>query len=115
MKILRELRNDIGITLEQLSGYIGFSKSIVSKWERGDSQPTASAIIKLAQYYNVTADYLLGLDKLGYTVELEDKEFRYSVDQATKVIFDEVQKLDSLSKQNILGYIRGLSKRLAEK
>lgn len=60
-EILRELRTDNHLTQPQLAKEIGVSKGIISWWETGMSEPTASNIIKLAKYFDVTTDYLLGL------------------------------------------------------
>ena len=40
---------------------LGMSETALAEWNRGKSKPTISAIIKLARYFNVSADYLLGL------------------------------------------------------
>ena len=60
-EILRELRTDKQLTQPQLAQDIGVSKGIISCWETGLSEPTASNIIKLAKYFDVTTDYLLGV------------------------------------------------------
>ncbi|MCH5153212.1 MAG: helix-turn-helix transcriptional regulator [Clostridiales bacterium] len=60
-EILRELRTDKKLTQPQLAEAIGVSKSMISVWETGLSEPTASNIIKLAKYFEVSTDYLLGL------------------------------------------------------
>ena len=60
-EILRELRTDKRLTQPQLAKEIGVSKGIISCWETGMSEPTASNIIKLAKFFDVTTDYLLGL------------------------------------------------------
>lgn len=40
---------------------MGFSPSTFNDWKRGQSKPTAEALKKLSSYFNVSADYLLGL------------------------------------------------------
>ncbi|MBQ3220916.1 MAG: helix-turn-helix transcriptional regulator [Clostridia bacterium] len=37
------------------------SQSAIAKWELGKTEPTATAIITLARFFDETADYLLGL------------------------------------------------------
>ena len=46
----------------QLSLKTGLSQSAIAKWELGKTEPTATAIIMLAKFFNETTDYLLGLD-----------------------------------------------------
>ena len=58
---MRELRTDKKLTQPQLAEALGVSKSMISMWETGINEPTASNIIKVAKYFDVTSDYLLGL------------------------------------------------------
>ena len=46
----------------QLANETKISQSAIAKWELGKTEPTASAIITLAIYFDETTDYLLGLD-----------------------------------------------------
>ena len=57
---LKELRKQKKITQEKLSKEIGFSRSLISLWESGISEPDNNTIIKLAEYFNCTTDYILG-------------------------------------------------------
>ena len=59
---LKELRLERGLSQEQLAKATGFSNSAISYWETGERVPNALAIITLAKYFGVTADYLLGLE-----------------------------------------------------
>ena len=40
---------------------LGYSATMISSWERGKNLPTVLTLIDLANYFNVSADYLLGL------------------------------------------------------
>ena len=59
LKELRTLRN---LSQMQLAVKTGISQSAIAKWELGKTEPTASAIILLAQFFVVSTDYLLGLE-----------------------------------------------------
>lgn len=61
-KRLKELRKDRKISLQKLGTSIGVSDTAVLKWEQGKSEPTATNIQQLALYFDVSADYLLGLE-----------------------------------------------------
>lgn len=58
---LKDLRKELNLNLRQLEKAIGFSRSIISRWENCQNEPTLSAIIALCNFFNVSADYLLGL------------------------------------------------------
>ena len=57
---LRELRKEKGISQQKLALEILFSQSVVCDWENNVSEPTASAIVAVADYFDVSTDYLLG-------------------------------------------------------
>ena len=57
---IRELREEKGISMMTLAKAIGVSDTAVCKWENQDSEPKLSYIIKLAEYFNCSADYLIG-------------------------------------------------------
>lgn len=59
---LKDLRVERGLTLEQLAEQTHLSKSALGSYEAEDFKDISHyALIKLAKYYGVTADYLLGL------------------------------------------------------
>ena len=59
---LRELRTRRRVSTRTLSELCGLSPSVVSRYERGDREPTIGTLVELADYFGVTADYLLGRD-----------------------------------------------------
>ena len=59
---LKELRIMNNLSQMQLSLKTGLSQSAIAKWELGKTEPTATAIITLAKFFNETTDYLLGID-----------------------------------------------------
>ena len=61
---LKDLRVERGLTLEQLAEQTHLSKSALGSYEAEDFKDISHyAIIKLAKFYGVTADYLLGLSQ----------------------------------------------------
>ena len=48
---------------QKIANAIGVSQRTVSKWINGQSEPTATNIFKLALYFGVSADFLLGLSE----------------------------------------------------
>lgn len=58
---IKELRLEKGLSQAQLGAKIGVSQKAVDYWEREVNEPKAGYIIKLAQYFEVSADYLLGI------------------------------------------------------
>ena len=59
------------MTQSELAKGIGFTQRAISKWVNLQSEPTETAIIKIANYFDVSADYLLGrTDDIGAPVSL---------------------------------------------
>ncbi len=58
---LRELRAENKVGQTQLAEELELSNASISNWETGKHEPSASALFKLAQYFDVGIDYLLGL------------------------------------------------------
>ena len=46
-----------------LANALGISQSAIAKWELHKTEPTASAIIAIAKFFDESADYLLGLNE----------------------------------------------------
>ncbi len=60
--VIKELREANKLSQYALAKALQVSQSAVAKWELGKTEPTASALISMAQYFNVSTDYLLGLE-----------------------------------------------------
>lgn len=57
---IKELRVERGLSQAALAKAIGVSQKAIDYWERGLNEPKASYIILLSDFFDVTADYLLG-------------------------------------------------------
>lgn len=60
VKNLRKLRINRGISQQQLADVIGTSQQSINKYENHSVEPDISALIKLADYFETTIDYLVG-------------------------------------------------------
>lgn len=57
---IKEIRIELGLKQNQVSAEIGISQSKLSKYESGELEPNLEQLGKLAEYYNISIDYLLG-------------------------------------------------------
>lgn len=56
---LKELRKQSGLTQQQLADIVGTTQQNIAFWETGRQRPKQPSLIKLANYFNVSIDYLL--------------------------------------------------------
>lgn len=63
-KRIKELRVEKGITQSELSNYLGLTPKMISFYELEQRFPPQDIIIKLADYFNVSTDYLLGRSEI---------------------------------------------------
>lgn len=59
---IKELRLSLDWTQVQLAKKLNITKQTVSNWENDNIQPSIEMLIKLTKVFNVTSDYLLGID-----------------------------------------------------
>ena len=59
---LRELREQSGLSMLALARKIGVSDAAICKWENEGNEPKASYILLLSDFFEVSTDYLLGLE-----------------------------------------------------
>ena len=58
---IRPLREQHGMTQEDLAKRMGVKYPAVSKWERGMAYPSMNTVIKMAELFQVSMDVVLGL------------------------------------------------------
>ena len=69
---LREIRKLSGLTMKELGIRIGVSESAISQYETGKRQPDYETLLKIADYFGVSVDYLLGKDEKAEDSELQE-------------------------------------------
>lgn len=98
MKI-KELRKDNKISSEEIAKYLGISVQAYYRYENETNEPSVENLIKLANRYNVSIDYLVGrqwLDDVGY-LSPEQKN-------AVKIL----KQLDEMNLMKGTSYLAGL-------
>lgn len=79
---LKALRQERGITQRRLADIIDVSVAAISSYETGGNYPSIDVLIKLCGYFNVSADYLIGLNdkkQLDMT-DLTDEQYKAVTD-----------------------------------
>ncbi|AUM92661.1 helix-turn-helix domain-containing protein [Clostridium botulinum] len=84
--ILRELREEKELTQNELGKFLNVSRQAVSSYESEETEPSINNLIKLANIFNVSLDYLLGRTKERYNLNLENKKNKDLIIDIIKVI-----------------------------
>ena len=72
---IRDLREDRDLTQTQVSQMLGMSQTGYSKYETGENDLTTQVLIRLADFYHTSVDYLLGRTDITtpYPTKTENK------------------------------------------
>ena len=68
---LKNLRTKKGLTQTQLASRLWLNKSIISAYETEQRMPSLDVLIKLSYEFNVSMEYLLGIEK-NKTIDVSD-------------------------------------------
>ena len=76
---LRTLRIEKHLTQKQLADKIGVGKATISGYEKCSGYPSVTVLIQLCRYFNVSADFLLGLSDNNEIImsSLTDNQYTY--------------------------------------
>jgi transcriptional regulator with XRE-family HTH domain len=62
-EILKATRTEKGLSQTRLGALVGLSKAVISKYENAVSYPPYNVLIRFANVFKVSTDYLLGVEK----------------------------------------------------
>lgn len=67
-EILRDIREDRDLTQSDIAHVLKTTQQVYSRYEKGENEIPVRHIITLCRYYNVSADYILGLKEECHTL-----------------------------------------------
>ena len=59
---LKELRIDAGLKQSDLAATFNVSKTTICQWETCKQEPSLEDVVKIAKFFNVSTDFLLGIE-----------------------------------------------------
>lgn len=92
---LKELREEKGLTQEELALMLGLKRQSISNYENGGRQPDYNTLIKIADFFGVTVDYLVGhSDFRTREEEFKGRNFyeKYKLDEVIDDLVDPESK-----------------------
>ena len=69
-KRIKELRENAGLTQQQLAERVWVSKAAISNYELCERNPSLETLVNIAHFFHVSTDYLLGIDDKSQTLDL---------------------------------------------
>lgn len=103
-KKLREIRKENNLTQQNLANFLHVSKFTISHWELEDSFPSIEFLEILADYFDVSIDYLVGrTDELG-VIKRENNALTSSENE----LLSYFRQLDAVKQSKAIGYCYGL-------
>lgn len=101
---LRILRNEQGITQQQLADRAGISRSNINTWESGKSLPLPDGLIALADCFGCTVDYLLGRESEDGMIVLKTDQYSDDEQEFIKLY----RQLSNRQKFAALNFVKGM-------
>ncbi|MBO5328148.1 MAG: helix-turn-helix transcriptional regulator [Clostridia bacterium] len=96
---LNYLLKDTSISQYQLALAIGYSQRAISKWINGQAEPSATAILKCAEYFNVSTDFLLGKEDYGFKKNSNNRALHLETVDNSKISNFNTNKFKELRKE----------------
>ena len=106
MNNLKQIRNSKNLLQTKVAMDLSITQETVSSYETGRVLPSSDMLIRLADYYNTSVDYLLGRTRYDMPIDrikpnnISDKDF---------VILNKINNLSNDNKSKIEAYIDGLT------
>lgn len=81
---LKQLRNSKNLNQTELGKILGVEKSTISMYENNNSRPDDEIKIKIANYFNVTVDYLLGRSSNPKLTKKDERDIQRELEEMQK-------------------------------
>ena len=85
---IKELREEKNISQLELAKKLNLTQQSISLYEKGDREPSIEVLKSIANFFNVSLDYLLGKSDIRNYDE-DEKEFRFAFHKETEGMTDE--------------------------
>ncbi|MDE6474669.1 MAG: helix-turn-helix domain-containing protein [Clostridia bacterium] len=102
---LKSMRDALGKTQEEVAQAGGFTQGLYTKWENGTSIPGADNLIKLADCFGCSIDYLVGREAEDGVIAVNDK---LMLNDREQKLLKNFRTLPYQKQEKVIGYIAGI-------
>ena len=99
---LRTLREEKNINQQKLAMELNITQAAISKYELGLSEPDVSMLKNMAEYFNVSVDYLIGFSETPIRCTRSD------IPQEELNIIRDYRRMNDIQREKLKAYIQGL-------
>lgn len=83
---IKSLREERKITQQELARYLGVSQKTISNYENGERSPDPNTLRKIADYFDVTVDYLLGRSNHRQLTRKDERDIEKIIEETRQRI-----------------------------
>ena len=100
---IKELRKEKGISQEELANAINVKNYTIGNWERDRAEPSIEAIMQMADYFEVSTDYILGRSN-----EIGQVQTNANLEQDEVQLLDLYRQMNFQDKNQLIGFAKAL-------
>ena len=109
LKTLKKLRTEKGISQKQLADVISVSQQSINKYENHNIEPDIETLIKIADYFDTSVDYLIGHSEVRRKIEIVNP---YDLNFEETILIEGYRQLSSKQKKSVLIIIENYNDKL---
>lgn len=83
---LKELRKETKLTQKEVANILGISTTAYAGYEQGYREPSIDILIKICKFYNISSDYLIGIEDYDGT-QINTKNYIHTLNNNGKIKF----------------------------
>jgi len=95
---LRTLRHEANISQKQLADRIGVSQQSINKYENHNIEPDIATLIRIANYFQISVDYLIGNTSIRRKAEVVEE---YALNHDESEVIKAYRKLSQKQKESV--------------
>lgn len=107
VKNLKKLRENANISQKQLADIIHVSQQSINKYENHDVEPNIDTLCSIADYFDVSTDYLIGKTSI---MKMSEPTEKFALNEKEQEIITSFRKLSKQDRETLLLLAKRLSK-----
>lgn len=109
MIVLKNFRKELRLSQTEFGKLFNVATTTISQWEKGTREPDIKTLIKLAKYFNVSVDYLIGNE------EIKKDTVKSDLTEEEKQILNYYKSISDKYKGMAQGYLQALAEKEEQK